>query len=98
MSFSRTFKNPAIDYNTDCWHSDGWGYEIEGEIFEENLWDMEITFTKKNKVINIGDQVDVYDDEGYPWQGNVIWFDERHALISQNWGAPKVVKREHIGL
>lgn len=88
MSTTRTFKNPAIDYNTDCWHSDGWGYEIEGEIFEENLWDMEITFTKKAKPPKVGDKAlspsGISECEIAAIDGDEVWLrysDGSHSTI-----------------
>lgn len=101
MSKSKTFKLSSeltLDYNTDAWHSSEWGWEIGGEVFPDSLYEVEVTFTKKNKELTIGELVEVYDDEPYPWQGKVLWFDSYHALINQNFNAPKVVKRGNIGL
>lgn len=101
MSKSKTFKlsnELTLDYNTDSWHSDGWGWEVGGEVFPDELYEVEITFTKKLKPIEVGQLVEIYDDESYPWQGTVSWFDSRYALIDKTYGEPKVVKRENIGL
>lgn len=57
MTEIKTFKNPDLEFNTDAWHSDSWGWQVEDEIFEQGLWDMEVTFTKKVPQIKAGDNV-----------------------------------------
>jgi hypothetical protein len=54
MTEKKTFKNPELDYNTDAWHSNEWGWSVDNEVFPEKDWDMEVTFTKKVKPVEAG--------------------------------------------
>lgn len=56
MTEKKTFKlseDLTLDYNTDSWRSEEWGWEVGGEVFPDDLYDVEITFTKKPRPIKI---------------------------------------------
>ena len=98
MSVMKTYKNPYVIESEVQSDPHIVIYSVQETLFSSEDWDMEITLTRKPKPIEVGQHVEVYDDETYPWQGTVVWFDSRFALIDKSYGVPKVVKREHIGL
>lgn len=76
-----------------------WEWIASGQHFKHTEWDMEITFTKKFRPLEIGQRVEVYPkDSEYPFQGEVLWFDGKYALLDKGYGAPELVSRDIIGL
>ena len=94
MSKSKTFKlsnELTLDYNTDAWHSDGWGWEVGGEVFPDELYEVEITFTKKVKPPRVGDKAlspsGVSECEIAAIDGDEVWLrysDGSHSTIDKD--------------
>jgi hypothetical protein len=57
----KTFKHPRIVYT---WINDeivGWGlHQFPAESFSSDEWDMEVTFTRKQRPLKLGDRVDTH--------------------------------------
>jgi hypothetical protein len=93
----KTFKNPVIYTHDDSWqisHSEGLGNPYGS--FDNSEWDMEITFTKKLRDVEIGQGVYLYPKDDYPYQGTILWFDKRWALVDKSYGTPELISRDII--
>ena len=57
MTEKKTFKlgnELTLDYNTDSWDVDEWGWEVGGKIFPDSRYEVEVTFTKKQPKHEVG--------------------------------------------
>jgi hypothetical protein len=103
MTEKKTFKHPLGltsafgDFTTDeCGEYEIFSRDEGLHSFPVAEWDIEVTFTKKVKPLEVGQRVLFYED-GYPWRGEILWLDEHYVLISQNHRIPQLVDRLNVG-
>jgi hypothetical protein len=101
----KTFKNAYIgnevrgDYHEGdmSWRifaSEGHGNPYG--TFSSDEWDMEVTFTKKVKPIEVGQLIEVYHMSNIPYQATVLWYNDKWCLVDKAFGEPQVLKRADL--
>lgn len=99
MTEKKTFKNPSLDYVVieESWGANPkWGWEVNELDFPEDEWDMEVTFTRKVKPVQVDSVVRHRNWPTWLDSGEPIYFVVKAIVADNAWIAYKDQKREDM--